>query len=196
MNFVIFWDIEPCDQYANRCFGENYHHHPHGRKLAEEDTRMQQMPRRTDCTALCPWRWENSTAVKSYASGSITRPKLTVAFLRDGRWCIVLTSATPPSTNKLGSPLHAAGTLVHSRVTLCEFQRRRSDHEADGSSFNLFSLANHQSTIAPWRMRYVWTRSTVSHSVSSSSGRCNLAVGWLQCQDVGLVLTQSTLNLW
>jgi hypothetical protein len=45
INVVIFWDISQCNPYANRLFGGKYHLHLQGRKLAEQETIVQQAAR-------------------------------------------------------------------------------------------------------------------------------------------------------
>jgi hypothetical protein len=41
MDVAIFWNIAQCSPYVNRRFGETYHLHIQGRKLAEQETSLQ-----------------------------------------------------------------------------------------------------------------------------------------------------------
>jgi hypothetical protein len=49
-NVTIFWDIASCSTYVNLRFEGTYHLHLQGRKLAEQETSVQQVPE--------PWIWK------------------------------------------------------------------------------------------------------------------------------------------
>jgi hypothetical protein len=66
MDVVFFWDIAPCSSYVNRHFGGRYYLHLQGKKLAEQETSVQQVVRHfrnvgshMEHAALYPRRWQH-----------------------------------------------------------------------------------------------------------------------------------------